>query len=1430
MTKHKKGNKKLMVLAAFAASVAIGATVPGASTSISAFAEMMAGKGNYYSDFSSIEDLQKEAAKLGEELAEEGMTLLKNKDNALPLKGSERVNVFGVTSNDLIGGSENVVDVLEEAGFSVNKTLAKYYDETGASSSGGGGMMGPQTNNKIGKEKTEKDFPETVKSSMGLYDDLAVIVISRDGSEGSDLKMVTEEVEDNKYGDKAQGWEHRDLLRKDGKEYKHYLQLTDSEESLIQYAERVCKKVVVLLNTSNVIEVGNLENDDEIDGIVWMGRTGDNGLSAFAKILNGTLNPSSRTVDVFTADHTADPTWINYATGQQVDNVNSEYFVEQDGSGNKYRFYQKVEKDGKTEYVEYVRDSHGNIYRSGPDMFEGYSFSMYEEGIYMGYRYYETAYAEIANNNYAVYGEGDDVTYNKDTADRWYNESVVYPFGYGLSYTEFEWTNVTPASNVADWSSKKTIDLKVKVTNTGSMAGKDVVQVYAHAPYIDGEIEKSEVVLVGYAKTDVIQPGKSQTVTITVNVQDIASFDDYDKNKNGKTTYELDAGAGYELRFQSDSHTVKATQSLSDLAADVILDKDDFSGATVDALYSTSESEYNSLGYDPKTKKSMKEEGKYIELTRSDFAGTFPDAHTMDEMSRSDEWFAWMMGRDLYTADASISLSTKEADGKNEIWSVAEIGYAEDESDNPATEQQPWVQKASDFTGANGKYHGWTQAADAAAQDTTSATWLLLKDMRGIDPDSDTVISEGKFKGKTGRQAWEQFMNQLTWQELVIVVSNITEKALDSVDAPRTPANDSPKNLGSTYDWGDECHIAATWNTDLARQQGTIVGSISLLNNTGWYGPAMNTHRTAFGGRNNEYYSQDGYQAGMIAAAVVQGAQSKGCATYIKHFALNDQETGRVHSSAICTEQAAREIYFKAFQIAVQEGNSQHLMCSMGSLGDILIGTNYNVMQKMLKDEWGFTGMAATDAWNPQKDCWPIDLLVRCGMDAPLQDADKTGSGSYYTVDEATGKASSATYLVSGKWDAEKGTVVMNGKTSYTQWYCVRKAAQNILYANVNSNYIKNGIDLTAYSGESALTAAKQGVKYAGASVAASIDADTVTYSITSGVLPAGVSMASDGSLSGTPTTPGEYKFTVQLLAENYLKATKTFTLSVDSAFSTDSDMKALKVGEEVDAYIESDVIKLKEVDAENGYDTIEYTVTAGKLPEGVTLNSADGQFTGTPTEGGTFNVTVHVKATKKSSGGNQGGPGGPGGGGGMPDFGGGFPGGPGGGSSSSTTELDYNLTIVVAADETPVIEGVGTLRVDSGKLQYMNAEGTWVDVASLEHLAAGNAETIRVNEGKLQYNANGNWTDIASLETLAGSGEIANGSVRVEGGNIQYKNADGEWTNIAAIDSLGGAPAEEEKGGCNSAIGIGIGIPALMITAAAGACIVIAARKKSKK
>ena len=1098
--------------------------------------------GKYYADFSSMAQAQAEAAKLGEELGEEGTVLLKN-NGSLPLTGKEWVTVLGVSSDSVEGGSTTVAASLEAAGFRVNPEMVSYYAGVGTS---------------YGKENVSA-FTGNALSSVKIYSDVAVVIFSRTGGESNDLATVLDELEDNKYGSEDMGWKHNALATDaDGNEHKHYLQLTDSEEELLEFAKANCEKVIVLINSSNVMELSNLENDPEIDAILMVYRPGADGLTAMGRILNGSVNPSGKTVDIYPADLTADPTWFGYGDGEQF-TLNGEY---------PETFFRKATADGSEIYVRDNPAMQAQI----PGVSTGYSLAEYSEDIYMGYRFYETAAAEAAQGNY--------VGFDYDTA-------VVYPFGYGLSYTTFEWENVTE-DLPENWTEVDALTLKVKVTNTGDAAGKDVVQVYAHAPYTKGGVAKAEVSLVGFAKTGLLKPGQSEIVTITVNVQDVASFDAYDKNNNGYKTYELDAGSGYELRFQSDSHTVKAVQELAALESDVILNLDDFSGAEVTALFS-GEDEYNMLGWDPATQKTLVDEGKMVLLSRDDFAGTFPSPRTEADLTRSDEWFAFHEALDQYNADTQTL-------------------YPEDETG--ATESMPWVQLAADWA-EGGKYAEWTQAEkhEAGNADVT----IKLVSMTGIDMyDNETVLTAEDtaveaFIGKTGAEAWDVFMNQMTWDELVKITSNAGwgTPAVESIGKPSTSDNDGPNNLSQTYSWGDECHIAATWNVNLAYRQGALMGNLAILKGTTWYGPAMNTHRSPFGGRCNEYYSQDGYQGGMIGAYVIQGCQSKGVICYVKHCAMNDQEIYRMNLLTLASEQAAREIYMKQFQLAIQEGGVAAIMTTYGSVGEYSGATNYNFMTSLIRDEWGFKGYVVTDAWMPCKDYWPLDMLVRAGTNAPLENA-----GARTEKNES--------YLLSGIWDAADNCVkIKNGTTvSYTQWYCVRTLAQQELYTQCNMNPMNNGYDLTTFAGKQ--LAATQGVEF-NAALGAKIDSDKVIYELQD-ELPEGMSFSADGVLSGTPTVAGEYWIAISMRADNWITKTAEFNLKIDSAFTIDCDVTDLHVGEEVDGYIESEII------VADDYDAIEYSVK-GSLPDGVALE--DDHLTGVPTKAGIYPVTIVIETVK---------------------------------------------------------------------------------------------------------------------------------------------------------------------------------------------------------
>ncbi len=545
-----------------------------------------AANGGYAKPAYATEQEAKDAAQdINIQLTAEGSVLLKNKDAALPLnKATQKVTVFGASASSLQGGTGNVATYLGDDGFTVNPTIMT---ETAAAAEG---------------------------ASVGEYSDVAVVVLKRGGGEGSDLAVKTSEVAAD--ATENNGWEHEALAKgSDDTEYKHNQMLTAAEIAMINVAKAQCEKVVVLLNTSNAMEMFNLQNDADIDSIMFIGRPGANGLRAIPKLLSGEVCPSGKLADTWDKDFTSNPTWYN-----SIANVQNQ------AGTNSY-----VTPDGKA--------ATKTVATHGID---------YSEDIYLGYKYSETIYEEIVSGNLSYVGKKLQKTTTPGglaQADEWYQDNVVYPFGSGLSYTTFNigtpvlsrsnlsaaQVNSTHVASGADIEAEvKTIDVTVQVTNTGTVAGKEVVQIYSKAPYTHGGIEKSAVVLIGYAKTNLLQPGKSQTLTITVNLQDMASYDYADANSNSFKGYELEAGA-YSIIAANTSHCSqsenKATLTIAD---DAKLELDDFSGNQVENLFSsgrsqslrTNNNDWNGDGVIDGEDKMFTEE--QVLLSRKDMVGTKP--------------------------------------------------------------------------------------------------------------------------------------------------------------------------------------------------------------------------------------------------------------------------------------------------------------------------------------------------------------------------------------------------------------------------------------------------------------------------------------------------------------------------------------------------------------------------------------------------------------------------------------------------------------------------------------------------------------------------------------------------------------------------------------------------------------------------------------
>ncbi len=1317
MRKQKKTGKKLMSLVAVAMAMTVSVSSVGVSAVFGDTANPYAGK--YYTDYASFEEAKKAAEELTREIAQEGDVLLKNKDNALPLSGKEWVSVFGVTSDNLVGASDSsgafssgstssdstLAAALENAGFHVNPTLKQFY---------------ANDTSEIGHENTT--FNGNVRDSFKLYNDVAFIVLSREGGEGSDASRVTTETvkgsEDN----------HRALLKKtqEGGEgqsdedeyYKHYLMLTDSEEKLINEVKTQFKKVVIITNTSNAMEIQCLKDDDEIDGIIHIGRPGVGGLDGLADILTGKVSPSGGLVDEWMADFTADPTWYNFGNNNQTAG-----FVDGDSvaAGSSAYLNSAGEKTGSA-------DTLGGTQYEGS---EGYYGVDYEEGIYLGYKYYETVYTEIAEGRLtynpttktltkAVYGGAD----KADKANAWWNDNVTYPYGYGLSYTTFSfnaggiYTNkeltraLGTTVDAAVFNSAKDkraavekLYVPVTVKNTGSVAGKKTVQVYVTAPWKEGNVEKSAVTLVGFAKTDILQPGESQTVTVEFNVQDMASWDSNAVNDDGsKGHYILDAGE-YIVRVMENSHydyktNIKDKTDAYDhktftLTGKADLKIDDYSGLELRNLFTTGDNDMNTgadvkiddLNYGNVRTADMMADGAsgMTVLSRADMVGTFPKAPTVADLTFKDNILQnWAFWDNYVVSNLSVNGDTGNPQvDENRTYYDRSSSAAYDAQKNYVSDKEtdPWYKTQADIP------ENWTQAAgvyDEKHMVQNNRTELLFpmyvseaknspikfKDMYGVDWDD---------------AKWDEFLNQLTYDELCTVVEFGGYSTVDiaSVGKLKTEDSDGPVNWDSSHCWTSADIVASTFNVELAEKQGKLIGNLGLLKDvtstqTGWYGPGTDIHRSPFSGRNNEYYSQDGLHAGYMTAAVVQGVQAKGIICYTKHCFMNDQETNRGNLFTWATEQTIRESGAKSFQMALQEGNSKGAMVGYGRLGGISNTNNYNMNTELYQNQWDTQACFVTDGYIGWRMRTSPDIMVRAGNVFEL-----------YTTPFVE-------YL-SGEWDAAanngKGAVMLGDTESYTQWYCVRQCAKSVLYNIAGTVGQRNGYSELTIPGGS-LASGIQGVKYE-SSVAIDniLDSDSTAAISVNGRLPMGLEVdALTGEVSGTPAEAGEFRFNVDYIIDGYLSKTAEYSVKIESALGLDADgddVSGMKVGE---AFMN------KIVSAEftsDKYSKVEYSVKNGELPAGLTLNS-DGTISGTPTSAGTYNVVFEMTAEKETSGGGSKGN--------------------KGGSSVETTKVEYAVAFAVAGD--------GNVTEWQENVPYIGANGNWfvngVDTGKTSQGAAG--------------------------------------------------------------------------------------------------------------
>ena len=773
------------------------------------------------------------ANELAKEVQSEAITMLKNDDSNLPLS-NKKVNVFGWGStNPVYGGTGSgsmsdqydtvsLLDGMKEAGLETNADLSKLYTDYRADRP----VVAMWAQDWTLPEVPADQYSDSLISDAKSFSDEAVVVITRVGGEGADLptnmkaKTITYKNNSKDYDDFQDG--------------EHFLQLSKTERDMIDLVTKNFDKVTLVYNGANAFQFDFLSNYPQIKSVLWCPPAGQTGFSALGDVLAGETNPSGKTSDTFVKDLTKTPVFNN-TDGAAAASSSS---VGADGAF----IYDNVD-DLAAKYTGFT----------GQETTVLPSFVNYVEGIYVGYKFYETAADEGLIN---------------------YDDTVIYPFGYGLSYTSFE----QKMGDVSHKDGKVTFD--VTVTNTGDTAGKDVVEVYYNPPYTDGGIEKASKNLVAFEKTGKLEPGASETVKIEFDDDDMASYD----NKDAKA-WVLEKG-DYAISIQSDSHHVIDSEKIN--VADTI----------------TYDSESNT--------------------------------HNDDQTVATNQ-FDYAAGDVTYLSRANHFANYAEATAAPTNFSMSDEVKAA-------------------FTN-NGNYDPTKYNDDSDEMPTTGAkNGLRLADMYGKDYDDAD---------------WEKLLDQLTFDDMDNLIANggYGTPAVSSVGKIQLTDADGPASLNNNFTgvgsigFPASTAFACTWNKDLAKQFGEMIGDMAHdMHVAGWYAPAMNIHRGAFSGRTFEYFSEDSLLSGVMASHEIAGAKKKGVYSFMKHFALNDQETNR--TNMVCTwadEQAIREIYLKPFEMSVKEGGAQAVMSSFNYIGYTYAGASNNLLNTVLRDEWGFKGFVLTD-------------------------------------------------------------------------------------------------------------------------------------------------------------------------------------------------------------------------------------------------------------------------------------------------------------------------------------------------------------------------------------------------------------------------------------------------------------------------------------
>lgn len=821
------------------------------------------------------------ANELAKDVQSEAVTLLKNDDSNLPLSG-KKVNVFGWGStNPVYGGTGSgsmskqyktvsLLDGMKQAGLKTNTELSKLYTDYRKDRP----EVGMFAQDWTLPEVPAKQYSDKLVSDAKDFSDEAVVVLTRVGGEGADLptdmkaKGITYKNNSKDYDDFQKG--------------ESFLQLSKTERDMIDLVTSNFKKVTLVYNGANTFQFDFLNDYPQIQSVVWCPPAGQTGFSALGEVLAGETNPSGKTSDTFLKDLTKSVSYNNF---------------------------------GKFEYTNMADKAAKYKGFTGDDVTAIPGFVNYSEGIYVGYKFYETASDEGLIN---------------------YDDTVAFPFGYGLSYTSFD----QKLDSVKYKGGKVTVT--ATVTNTGDKAGKDVVEVYYNPPYTDGGIEKASKNLAGFEKTKELQPGESQKVTVKFDDDDMASYD-----YKGAKAYVLEKG-DYDISIQSDSHHVIDHQKVT--VKDTVTYNSDSNTHNGDAVAATNEFDYAA--------------GDVTYLSRAGHFANYAKATAAPtNFSMSDEAKAEFTNNSNY-------------DPKK---------YDNDSDEMPTT----------------GAKNG-----------------LKLYQMYGKDYDDAD---------------WDKLLDQLTFDDMDNLIANggYGTPAVKSVGKIQLTDADGPASLNNNFTgvgsigFPASTAFACTWNRDLAKQFGEMIGDMAHdMHVAGWYAPAMNIHRSAFSGRTFEYFSEDSLLSGAMASNEIAGAKSKGVYSFMKHFALNDQETNR--TNMVCTwanEQSIRETYLKPFEMSVKEGGAQAVMSSFNYIGYTYAGASSNLLQTVLRGEWGFKGFVLTDYFGGY-GYQNADQEVRAGNDSML-----------------------ATTKITNHITDKSATSVK----------AMRQAAHNILYTAANSWQYANG-------------------------------------------------------------------------------------------------------------------------------------------------------------------------------------------------------------------------------------------------------------------------------------------------------------------------------------------------------------------------------------